>query len=547
MCGIAGVLQYKSSVPRELRLRAIRLLFSHLMILTEERGKDATGVFQLHEDGDWAALKKGQKVSEFLFAETGTKDPFVYEDLMSSLLGHKREMTALVGHCRAKSIGTEYNNANNHPVIIQLDERNALLGVHNGTLKNHDIIFRKLNTDIERMGEVDSEAIFHMLYQQTDKGVLPMKDDTLRWVSERLDGTYAVVAANSRFPHRVATFREGKPLEFMAIAPLNIILVSSETKFIQSALVSYNITRQTLDKELPKLTTDSRALLEKDFRIFDLERPFPERFNYQDWDRISAGHGDLGSLAKIKEWVGATYTSSYTGSGTNYGVGTGAGTTNHLPALTGGSAHNPGGVKTSKIPGLDIVDVEAEVGPAGIVLKAEEEIRKAYTKATSVALCGEFTTEAELGSAIGKDVTLIPSMSPITIANAVQQLGFSMGYAAALADRKTETGKVREDARLLTSKIDEAVSKKKKAEEHIWALRVIAQSMLAAQESRSRITPETIAYILKGFPKLEESRKEAILALATSLLNSDDTKEMVASVKARIEGWRKSREAGKTE
>ena len=44
MCGIVGIIQYKSAVPREIRHRALKILFSETMLKTEIRGKDATGI-----------------------------------------------------------------------------------------------------------------------------------------------------------------------------------------------------------------------------------------------------------------------------------------------------------------------------------------------------------------------------------------------------------------------------------------------------------------------------------------------------------------------
>ncbi|RLA57804.1 MAG: hypothetical protein DRR04_12185, partial [Gammaproteobacteria bacterium] len=145
MCGIVGVLQYKSEVPVDVRERALRILFSEALIKTETRGEDATGVYQVHSDGDWMMTKKGVKSSEWAYTRANDEDHMVYQDLMDTWSAHASPMTALVGHCRKATVGSKgADNNDNHPFAIQVDEKNALLGIHNGTLDNHEIIIDKL-------------------------------------------------------------------------------------------------------------------------------------------------------------------------------------------------------------------------------------------------------------------------------------------------------------------------------------------------------------------------------------------------------------------
>ena len=108
MCGIVGILQYDSEVSREVRHRALKILFSEAMRKTETRGEDATGIYQVHTDGDWAMTKKGIRASEWLFLDgEDSDDPIVYSDFMDSWLEHPQELTALVGHCRKATVGSK--------------------------------------------------------------------------------------------------------------------------------------------------------------------------------------------------------------------------------------------------------------------------------------------------------------------------------------------------------------------------------------------------------------------------------------------------------
>ncbi len=107
MCGIVGVIQYESEVPRALRHKALRIIFSELMLKTEPRGRDATGLYQVMASGDWLMTKKAQKVTDWLFQsreESKCEDPIVYTDIMDSWMEHPQELSTVIGHCRAKTV-----------------------------------------------------------------------------------------------------------------------------------------------------------------------------------------------------------------------------------------------------------------------------------------------------------------------------------------------------------------------------------------------------------------------------------------------------------
>jgi len=505
MCGIVGILQYASDVAREQRILAMHILFSNLMLQTEERGKDATGVYQLHADGDWALLKKGEKASDFLQTEAGGKDTYIYDDLVSSWYGHSQEIKALVGHCRSKTVGTEYNNANNHPFAIDLDERNAILGVHNGTLKNHSLIFNNLDTDLERHGDVDSEAIFHMMYQQTEKGTKPVTRDMLKWMAERMDGAYAVVASNSRFPDQVVTFRDGRPMEYCLVAPLNFVIIASETKFIKTALAAYDISRSIFDKSLPKLNTDLRTLTERDCKIFDLSLPFPTNGHYNAIDGMCSEHGDIGGYTtqKLPAWTGETKTpfTGYTG------------------------------VKESKAAATGItVDAEIVIKDGNIVPDAESH--DAYTNAEAIGLCGIFTKEVEVADLLGVSVNELSRVTAVDLANRSREVGFCIGYAVSKA---TSELSVLPEAATASVEVKQLKAKKEKANNLIWELRTIVQLVHALAETGQKSNLKNLGIILNNYSRLNADRKKEILKTATTVFASEDTKTVVSNVKKIIE------------
>lgn len=232
MCGLVGIVQYKSKIPKDVRAKALRILFSELMLRTEVRGDDATGVYQVQKDGDWMLSKKGQKVSNWLYTrQDDDGDPVVYRDFMEMWTEHPQDLAAIVGHCRRATVGSKgEDNKDNHPFAVQLDPRAAILGVHNGTLLNHEIIFKKLEEmggHLTRQGSVDSESIFHLLYYATEHGTKPVDANVMKYLGERIEGAYAIISMNTRFPNQVVTARFERPLEFCMIRPLNVVVICS--------------------------------------------------------------------------------------------------------------------------------------------------------------------------------------------------------------------------------------------------------------------------------------------------------------------------------
>ena len=233
MCGIVGVLNFSSlDQDKEIYRKNVAIhIFTELLQLTEERGKDATGVATLFDSGDYIIQKMGIKSTEFIHRFGGSNED--YEGFTKLCVDHDRPIKVMLGHCRKSSVGKPYDNVNNHPI-----KAGEIIGIHNGTLKNHEIIFEKLKC--KRDGVVDSEAIFRLMQEFTKDCTEPFTLDMLGEVTRRLDGTYSCLAVNANNPFQVAMFRDGRPMEMVIVKPLNMMLVASETIFLKKALNSFN-------------------------------------------------------------------------------------------------------------------------------------------------------------------------------------------------------------------------------------------------------------------------------------------------------------------
>lgn len=237
MCGIVGVLAhgaFETKKEEKIRQEAMIFLTTELLQLTQARGKDATGVATLFNDGDYMGLKMGVSAQEFV-TRFGNKETD-YEGFLNIWRKKTKPASIVIGHCRKPSTavgaGTE-DNSNNHPIKV-----GDIVGIHNGTLTNHDNIFTNLKCD--KNSKVDSEAIFRLIDHLTNNGSDPFTSEMIQEVCRRLAGTYSCLAFNGNNPYQLVGFRDGRPMVFGLIKPLKLFLIASEQDYLKVAISRYN-------------------------------------------------------------------------------------------------------------------------------------------------------------------------------------------------------------------------------------------------------------------------------------------------------------------
>jgi len=280
MCGIVGIGFFNDEKPEfeKTRQEAAIFLLTELLQLTEERGKDATGVATLFGDGNIAGLKMAIPSTEFISRYGGTEKD--YEGFLKIWRESLEPAKIFIGHCRKSSIGNKWDNVNNHPIKVD-----SIIGIHNGTLSNHEEIFDKLKCG--RDGTVDSEAIMRLIHYYTEKGTLPFTTETLDHVAERLSGPYSVLAFNYRNPYQLACLRDTRPMEFVLIKPFKMLVVASEKKFIDKALYRYNKFTRLYAPELkyPQLYKDDvdyHGMPDDTVAVFDFTMDVKAKTNIKD-------------------------------------------------------------------------------------------------------------------------------------------------------------------------------------------------------------------------------------------------------------------------
>lgn len=285
MCGIVGALAI-GDLPKEkeaVRQEVMRVLSTELMLVTEKRGTDATGAVILFKDGNYYGVKRGAKSSTFL-SKFGTSKE-TYGSLLEVWKKTKSPVKAFVGHCRATTSGSAYNNMNNHPIKV-----GNIVGIHNGTLRNDDVIFK--NLECKRDADVDSEAIFRLAAHYTNSGEEPFTMDVIKEIVHRLDGTFAVIMFNADNPYQIPVFRDGRPMEFVFIKDLSLLLIVSEKPFWDFVHCSYERMANYYDSKLPSLLgfDIEKGTLENDgAAIFDLTHTVDKDTKLKDiaeWEKL---------------------------------------------------------------------------------------------------------------------------------------------------------------------------------------------------------------------------------------------------------------------
>ena len=282
MCGIVAGLRGKTSsgISPEDQNHIMRIMTVELLLLTESRGSDATGFALLFEDGNLRGMKHGEKATKIV-SDFDRKDKTNFAALMDIWKAYPKPVNIVLGHCRKRTIGLASDNNNNHPFKI-----GDILGVHNGTIENHKLIeenLEKLKYKGDRAGLVDSEMIFHLLSHASrkDKGLLTL--DQAEWVVKRLQGKYAVAAANVNNPYQLMIFRDGRPVEVGISRPTGLIFVASEKAFLEAALFRYNRIRHIYGLDhLPELDLKIGVMPDDHAWVFNMEKDIEEDTDVND-------------------------------------------------------------------------------------------------------------------------------------------------------------------------------------------------------------------------------------------------------------------------
>lgn len=190
MCGIWGIVDRGSGIDRKLLLEIAR----RLMILSETRGKDASGLAVMQE-GRLAVLRKA-KAAHALLKDRDFKQ-YVNENIVRSTSAP----IYIMGHSRLVTNGSQYHPHNNQPVA-----KHDMALVHNGIVVNEDYLW-DLMPNANKEYEVDSEAILELLHNRFAAG-----DDTkvaLEHTFQEIRGMASIICLEQKGHSMLAASNNG--------------------------------------------------------------------------------------------------------------------------------------------------------------------------------------------------------------------------------------------------------------------------------------------------------------------------------------------------
>lgn len=223
MCGQAGLILGKKR-RTDAEIAVLKTVFSGLLMRSEIRGKHASGVAVVDQNGEYRLFKRPMSATQLL-AQPGYADALgVVEGSHGRFAGRT---TLILGHTRHRTCGDEANNANNHPLRAA-----DWLGTFNGTIYNATRLFRRHR--LYRHAEVDSELVLRLADKFADIGTLDISRfiDALRSARGQLSAVFASLCA----PETTYVLHGNRPLVMRAHRRLRVIAYASEDRFLDDVL-----------------------------------------------------------------------------------------------------------------------------------------------------------------------------------------------------------------------------------------------------------------------------------------------------------------------
>lgn len=192
MCRQAGLILGTRRRGRQERDELLDL-FTEVLVASEAGGPHATGVALLGTDRAPVIAKAPVRAQAFVGSA----------EFLDAVARFGNCTTVLMGHTRWRTRGSEFENANNHPI-----RAGDVIGTHNGTILNADAMFRRHR--LPRYAEVDSELLFRLADRACRGGAID--PDEFRWALKPCRGQISAVLASRRAPGAVFVLKGNKPL-----------------------------------------------------------------------------------------------------------------------------------------------------------------------------------------------------------------------------------------------------------------------------------------------------------------------------------------------
>jgi glutamine---fructose-6-phosphate transaminase (isomerizing) len=155
MCGIFG---FVASPESSFKLDLLPELLENLFVLSESRGKDASGIAVLTSD-NITIYKRPMRARNLIRQRE-------FKQLTRAIInGNESSQLAIVGHARMVTNGHQEHHFNNQPVT-----KHGMVCLHNGIIVNDQPLWNDI-PNIEREYEVDTEVLLSLIEYNTRKGL----------------------------------------------------------------------------------------------------------------------------------------------------------------------------------------------------------------------------------------------------------------------------------------------------------------------------------------------------------------------------------------
>ena len=254
MCAIFGFLDYGKKVNHKVLVK----LTNELAKAAEIRGTDATGI----------SYVKGCKMVTFKKAKPAHKVNLYFP----------KETTAVIGHTRMTTQGSESKNYNNHPFESKTAESCFALA-HNGVLYN-DKELRKLNNIPETEIETDSYIAVQFLEKENSVNIESIKN-----MAEAVEGSFVFTILKN--DNTMFLVKGSNPLTIYHYKELGLYVYASTTDILKKGLKSSGFKIQcneVLIEEGNIIEIEPNGdIWISDFKMHETEKFFDRLYNWYEY------------------------------------------------------------------------------------------------------------------------------------------------------------------------------------------------------------------------------------------------------------------------
>jgi len=209
MCGMTGIL-FKPQLRTSAELATLGRIFTRLLALNEHRGRDASGIALIRNDGECRLFKRTVRSHELI------EQP-EYRAILESL---NEQAALLMGHTRWATVGSRSCWENAQPL------KTRCCVTCNGTIYNANELFAKYH--LARHADTDSELIARLADRYAPDGKIYVKG-FIRTLRECC-GQLSAVVVSPADPQTVIILKGDKPLSLNYHQELGVVIYTSDAR-----------------------------------------------------------------------------------------------------------------------------------------------------------------------------------------------------------------------------------------------------------------------------------------------------------------------------